>query len=138
MPFARSFFYASPVVPRLARSLRVLAAEIDERWPDRPSHLDGWIGDKAHSARVSDHNPDGAGIVRALDVTSLGIDGWRVIGAAKTHPAALYVIHDGKIWDADLSWRARPYSGPNAHTDHLHISVRRGRHASSGRSWGLV
>jgi hypothetical protein len=116
----------------------VLAAEIDDRWPDRPDHLDGWIGDKAHAARVSDHNPDRAGIVRALDVTSIGIEPWRIIEAAKRHPAAHYVIHQGQIWDADLGWAARSYSGPNSHADHLHISVRRGRHAASSRPWGVA
>ena len=36
----------------------------------------------------------------------------------------MYVIFNGHIWssyDADDGWR--PYNGPNAHTDHVHISL---------------
>ena len=54
---------------RLARSLETLRAQINALSPNRSKASDGTIGDAAHSARTSDHNPDGGGVVRALDLT---------------------------------------------------------------------
>lgn len=45
-----------------------LRKQVDKRWPRRDRRSDGWIGDSAHAARRSDHNPDGRGYVHALDV----------------------------------------------------------------------
>jgi len=45
-----------------------LREQVDDAFPDRDRTSDGWIGDKRHSARKSDHNPTVEGIVRALDI----------------------------------------------------------------------
>jgi hypothetical protein len=45
-----------------------LREQVDDAFPDRDRTSDGWIGDKRHSARKSDHNPTAEGIVRALDI----------------------------------------------------------------------
>ena len=48
--------------------------------PQRSKASDGTVGDKAHRLRVSDHNPDGRGIVHARTsrTTRPGMDahGW--------------------------------------------------------------
>lgn len=51
---------------RLARSLDVLRAEI---WQVAPGTTVWTIGDARHRATASDHNPNRAGVVCALDLT---------------------------------------------------------------------
>lgn len=134
MGFAPSFFRRAPARPRLARSLRHLAREVDERWPDRPTASDGWIGDDPHSQRVSDHNPDSDGIVHALDVTCRGATAGAIIGAALAHPSTHYVIHAGSIWSRRLDFSPRPYTGPDPHSTHVHVSIRHSNRAERSRA----
>lgn len=91
------------------------------------------IGDRAHAAECSDHNPDARGIVHAIDVMTYtdeakaaAVIAW-AIGAADLE----YVIHDRQIWSVTSGWQAQPYTGTNPHTDHVHLS---GRHGSVGRN----
>lgn len=121
-----------PPVPRLALSLAILRAECDWLWPRRQRVSDGWIGDEAHQGRISDHNPDREGIVRALDVTCAGIRPRMLVNGALAHPATEYVIWDRRIWSRDNDWRAAPYDGPDPHTAHVHVSIRHGS-AAAGR-----
>jgi hypothetical protein len=123
MPFAESFFRRAPSTPRLARSLRRLCREVDDRWPDRPTTSDGWLGDDAHLLRVSDHNADASGIVHALDVTVLGQRADRLVARAVVHPSTHYVIHRGQIWTSERDFTPHRYSGPDPHTSHVHVSI---------------
>jgi len=113
----------------LAPSLVTLRAEINKRWPKRSKASDGWIGDTSHSARASDHNPAwGAsgrsrGIVRAIDVTSSGIDANDVIRDLMQDPRTYYIIHKGRIRSRTYGFANRVYTGSNAHNSHIHISV---------------
>jgi hypothetical protein len=126
--------------PRLAPSLVVLRTEYDEAHPGRPRHADGWIGDPAHAARKSDHNPDAAGIVWALDLTTThqGPGGSAALLAehlrASRDPRISYVIHRGMIfagWNGPAPWHWRAYHGPNGHWKHVHISGRGNPHDTS-------
>lgn len=108
---------------RLAASLDRLFDEVDHVWPARSKASDGWIGDTAHQARRSEHNPDGRGIVHAVDITVAGIDKARVLKSLIGHPAVWYVIHDGRIWSRTYGWKARRYTGPNPHRHHIHVSI---------------
>lgn len=45
-----------------------LRKQIDKAFPGRDKRSDGWIGDRAHQGRKSDHNPDKRGFVHAIDI----------------------------------------------------------------------
>jgi peptidoglycan hydrolase-like protein with peptidoglycan-binding domain len=107
----------------LAPSLVQLRDEVNARWPHRPKGSDGTIGDTAHSARKSDHNPNARGSVNAFDITYPGVDPKVIIAAVSKHPAANYVIFNRKIYSRSGGWKAEPYSGASPHTEHLHVSI---------------
>ena len=124
----------------LAPALAQLRAEVNKRWPNRSKRSDGTIGDAAHSARRSDHNPNSRRSVNAIDITASGIDTGALIAAAKKHPSVRYIIHRGKIMNRDIgNFRARRYTGSNPHTAHVHISIYQSRTAEQRRqSWGIA
>ena len=53
---------------RLVAAGVTLRRQIDKAFPGRDKRSDGWIGDRAHQARKSDHNPDAKGWVHAIDI----------------------------------------------------------------------
>lgn len=123
----------------LAPSLAQLRAEVNARWPHRDKGSDGWIGDTAHGARTSDHNPDysAGGVVRAIDIDKDGIDVnvllTMVVGDART----AYVIWNRRIWVRGSGWSA--YKGANGHTAHVHVSIRHGSVFERATApWGTV
>lgn len=107
----------------LAPSLVQLRNEVNKRWPNRSKVSDGWIGDTAHSARVSDHNPDykNGGVVRALDITVKGIDVNLLLKHTTNDSRVSYVIYNRRIYQHSTGWK--PYSGSNPHTSHVHVSI---------------
>lgn len=132
---------------RLARSLETLLDEVNQRWPNRSKVSDGTVGDLAHSNRKSDHNPNGADVVRALDITAKGIDAARYaerirLAGLEGHPAlraGAYVIFNGRAAYASNGWQWRRYTGPNPHTSHIHVSVGRDASAYDNRTrWGVL
>lgn len=108
----------------LAPSLRQLRYEVNAKWPARSKRLDGTIGDANHQARKSEHNPDALGVVRAIDITADGIDVDQLLAATIGDQRVHYVIHNRTIYSRTHGWKARPYSGYNAHLSHVHISLR--------------
>lgn len=131
----------------LAPSLRTLRNEVNARWPNRDKSLDGWIGDAAHRARRSEHNPDKNGIVRALDITTKGIVISEVMRALVDDSRVAYVIHDGYIYSATYNFVRRKHNG-DPHTKHIHVSIlnntsnnysqtRCDHAAASTKTWGL-
>ncbi len=113
----------------LAPSLVRLRREVDARWPDRDTASDGWIGDPAHSARVSDHNPDEKGCVHALDLDTDGINVALLLREVIGDPRVWYVIHNRRIHSRTYDWASRVYTGANPHLTHVHISIRYARFA---------
>lgn len=109
----------------LAPSLVALRTEINNRWPNRNTSADGWIGDASHAARPSDHNPDwsSGGVVRAIDVTCDGIDRKACLKAIIGDPRVWYVISNGIIYSRTYGWTARRYTGSNPHNHHFHVSI---------------
>lgn len=121
----------------LAAALVQLRSQINARWPNRDKGSDGWIGDPSHQARPSDHNPDygDGGIVRALDIDKDGIDVEVLLKAVVGEPRVAYVIWNRRIWTHAKGWQ--PYSGPNGHTAHIHVSIRHTTAAAAGGAWKL-
>lgn len=112
---------------RIANSLATLRSQVDAAFPIRSKENDGWIGDAAHAARKSDHNPNEHGVVQALDIThdpKHGFDSYKFADAlCKLHdPRIKYIISNRRI--AELpSLRWQQYYGSNPHDQHVHISV---------------
>jgi len=122
------------VKPRLSKSAIQLREQIDNAFPDRDSTSDGWIGDTRHASRKSDHNPDGEGWVRAIDVdrdlNGKGrkpdvmpdlVDQIRLL-AKSGDKRISYIIFDGRIASSKKAWAWRPYDGINKHNHHAHVS----------------
>jgi len=113
-------------VPVLANNLDNLRHSVWTAWPGT---VVGWIGDSAHQSECSDHNPDGCGIVHAVDVMwSAGTEQANaVVNATVGRPDLQYVIHNRTIWSASWGWGPREYTGSDPHTNHVHVS---GKHGS--------
>lgn len=129
--------------PVLTKSLTRLRSDIDAAFPGRSHESDGWIGDAAHQASVSGHNPDDtAGShseytdadskaeVRALDVDAdLNEPGWtmqdlvdQILANPDNRRRLAYAIYDRTIWSANADWEPRPYTGSSPHVEHSHFS----------------
>jgi Putative peptidoglycan binding domain len=92
----------------------------------------GWIGNAAHQAEQSDHNPDARGLVHAIDVMVIKTRAEAVVTWALAHPDDLeYVIHNRTIWTRRHDFRPKRYTGTDPHTNHVHIS---GRHGPTGEN----
>jgi putative peptidoglycan binding protein len=131
---------------RVARSLDVFLAQLNAARPRRSRASDGSIGDASHQSRKSDHNPwYGPGIVTARDVThdpAGGVDIAAVTAelVATRDPRIKYVIANGRILDSrpgNHPWTWMPYSGPNPHRHHFHLSVVASPACDDTRPWGL-
>ena len=118
--------------PRLSNAAEQLRSEINTKYPKRDKRSDGWIGDTAHNARKSDHNPDNNGWVRAVDIDSDLVKGsskesWLLAEnikmiALKGDKRISYIIHQQRIASSKQNWAWRVYKGSNPHVSHLHIS----------------
>jgi hypothetical protein len=118
--------------PKLSKAAEQLRSEINAKYPKRDKRSDGWIGDTAHNARKSDHNPDKQGWVRAIDIDSDLVKGsskesWLLAEQIKTiaykgDKRISYVIHQHRIASPLKNWAWRVYKGSNPHVSHIHIS----------------
>jgi hypothetical protein len=132
--------------PRLSNAAEQLRSEINTKYPNRDKRSDGWIGDTAHNARKSDHNPDKQGWVRAIDIDSDLIknsskESWllaeqiKQIGL-KGDKRVSYVIHQHRIASPRQNWAWRVYKGANPHVSHIHISFDKSGDLN-GKAFGL-
>ena len=120
------------MTPKLCKAGQQLRLQVDDEFGDRDRTSDGWVGDLRHASRPSDHNPDAAGIVRAIDIDR-DLSGKakpdlmpdlanQIRLCAKSDKRIAYVIFDGKIASARLGFRWRKYRGSNPHHAHCHVS----------------
>jgi hypothetical protein len=121
---------------RLVAGGVTLRNQINKRWPKRDKRSDGWIGDKAHAGRQSDHNPDARGLVHALDIdadldpkdpgAAQRLANQIVAYAASGIPGAnriKYVVFNDQIASGTYAnsmwkWRGSGYG----HLRHIHVS----------------
>lgn len=128
-------------MPRAAHSLTTLLRQINNKYPYRDKASDGGLGDPAHQARLSDHNPDAQGIYHAYDFDhdpdSNGLDGYTLKREliASWDSRIKYIIFQRRIWYGGTR-REFYYDGPNAHNLHLHLSVVSGV-GDDPRVWSL-
>lgn len=133
---------------RVARSLDVLLDQINKIAPDRDKASDGSIGDTDHRNRRSDHNPHcGPGVVTARDFDhdpAKGADMNEIAEALRKSrdPRIKYVIWDKRMFSSyatstHAAWTWRPYSGPNLHTIHMHVSVNCDGNKDSDKPWDI-
>ena len=122
---------------RLCKGGVTLRDQVNRRWPKRDKASDGWIGDRAHSERISDHNPNKAGVVHAIDIdeglgtyangrTARRLANQILDYAASGLPGSSrlkYVVYENRIASGTYrktfwSWRHGNYG----HTAHIHVS----------------
>ena len=122
---------------RCAYAIWKLAEEIEAWRPEGNRYVDGTIGDTAHQARVSDHNPRdihgySTPIVFAIDTWMANTDdGYRLINAVlESGGPWRYIIYDRKIWrnypkPGTVQGQPSAYTGWNPHKTHIHFSIDR-------------
>lgn len=123
---------------KLVKAGVTLRDQLNQRFPKRDKRSDGWIGDRAHQARKSDHNPDKNGWVHAIDIDeNMGSGEGRKGATAEEFANQLiqyaregkdggrlkYVVYENRIASGTHKnqywvWR----KGNWGHTQHIHVS----------------
>lgn len=124
---------------RIAKSLAQLRKQIDDQSPNRNRASDGSIGDLAHQKEKSEHNPNSAGVVTAIDIThdpAHGVDMNVLAESIIKDPRVWYVIWNGRIRYHGGQWQR--YTGKNPHDKHLHVSVKQdAKNYDNAALWNL-
>jgi hypothetical protein len=112
---------------QIAPSVRAALQQATVRWPKRSRASDGTLGDAAHAARQSDHNPDADGVVHAFDLTHDPADGvdcetLATLLVQRRDKRVKYIIWNRRICNSN-TWTWRAYGGKNPHTKHMHVSI---------------
>lgn len=112
---------------RLAKSLSTLLGEANAYAPHRSRRIDGTIGDAAHAARSSRHNPY-KGVVTALDLTHDPAGGFDAHAIARKltqhpHPNLYYIISNRQAAYRKEGFVWRKYGGSHPHDKHIHVAV---------------
>jgi hypothetical protein len=140
----------------LTIGLTTVRTEFNTVFPKRDKASDGWIGDQAHQAGVSGHNPDRTGKAEYKDGDSLdevrAIDVDKDLRDASANKVTMekvvqylvqrarsgayvpfrYIIFNRRIWSRSDGWKTRTYTGANAHDQHAHFS---GDYTQTADNW---
>lgn len=128
----------------LTLGLQNLRRQVNAAFPARDTTSDGTIGDAAHQAETSGHNPDdtpgstpewdgdpdSTPEVRAWDMDSTlnapPATAQQVVDHIRHLPnvssVLRYMIYNRKIYRASNGWAPETYDGASAHTEHIHFS----------------
>lgn len=128
----------------LTTSLARMRSDFNATFPNRDKESDGTIGDPAHQAEVSGHNPDDTfgslseytdtdakQEVRAFDCDNdfrdpHGINMQdvvnRMLATSQDRNRLMYIIYNRQIWRKRNNWSREVYTGTSAHTEHAHFS----------------
>ena len=117
--------------------LQTLVAERIAKW-GKPARYSEYVTGYKSATNFSGHNPDSNGIVHAVDIfvgpgnltPAQGVELYDAVrregvrGNIDGHPKRVtYVIHNRTISGDFNQWTNAPYTGPDPHTDHVHIST---------------
>jgi hypothetical protein len=127
----------------LTAGLANLRTQVDARFPNRDRTSDGTIGDVAHQARVSGHNPDDTPgskatwngdpdaqpEVRAWDMDSdlgeAGATAQQVVDHVRALPGLSgvlrFMIYNHLIYHMRNGFAPVTYTGSSPHTEHIHF-----------------
>lgn len=112
---------------RPAKSLTTLLNQVNQAYPNRNKASDGLVGDSSHQAQPSDHNPNSARVVCALDLTHdpKHFNAHKCADnlVKKPHSNGKYIISNRRIAQRLTGWKWEPYYGSDPHDTHIHISV---------------
>lgn len=146
------------VVPNLNEAKE----QLDKRFPNRDKSSDGSIGDTAHAARASSHNPDLTGSpeyrdgdtkdeVRARDfdkdLRDVGlrtmedvVQLWVKKLRAGMMKHVRYIIFNKRIWHRRDNFITHEYTGSNTHEGHAHVNSEFNQEADTvtGTNWYLT
>ena len=124
---------------RLCKGGVTLRDQVNRKWRKRDKRSDGWIGDRAHASRESDHNPNKGGVVHAIDIDENmgkgrnrnGRTAKRLVNQLLDYAASglagasrlKYVVYENRIASGTYrktfwSWR----HGNWGHEAHIHVS----------------
>lgn len=127
----------------LVPPLVAFRSQLGEVAPNRDTESDGAVGNLAHQASASSHNPDETGSpeyddhdgkdeVRAIDVDKdfnrPGLTAEMVVQhlVQMARDGKLwwirYIIFNRRIWKASAGWVTQEYNGPSPHDHHFHIN----------------